>query len=136
MHSSLAHIFSRSQALRVRPRDQMDALLSCQNTKEAVCALSPMAFYDLYHGVGANDALELLNYCSAEQVQTCLDLDIWRDDRIDDGVLTGWVENLLTVEDDIQFKELWQEMDPEVMALYLHRNVHIYKLILKIVYLH
>lgn len=126
MNHSLAHIFSRSQALRVRPRDQMDALLACQNTKEAVCALSPMAFYDLYHGVGANDALELLNYCSAEQVQTCLDLDIWRDDRIDDGVLTGWVENLLTVEDDIQFKELWQEIDPEVMALYLHRNVHIY----------
>ena len=123
---SLAQYFSQTASLRVKPRDKMNALLECQNTKEAVCALSPIEFYDLYHGVGANDALELLNYCSAEQIQTCFDLDIWRDDHIEDGVLTNWVENLLTIEEDEQFKEIWDHVDPEVMALYLHRNVHIY----------
>lgn len=126
MHESLALLFQTDTSLRVKPRDKMNALLECQNTKEAVCALSPIEFYDLYHGVGANDALELLNYCSAEQIQTCFDLDIWRDDHIDDYVLTSWIEQLLTIEEDDQFKEIWNNIDPEVMALYLHRNVHIY----------
>ncbi len=124
--NQLAQTLHTHTAIQLKPRDKMNALLECPNTKEAVCALSPMEFYDLYHGVGAGDAVELLNYCSGEQVQTCFDLDIWRNDQMEDSKLQPWVEQLLTIEDDEQFKEIFNKIDPEIIPLYLHRNVHLY----------
>ena len=108
-----------------KPRDRMEALLSVPDTASAVQALSDMEFYELYHAVGPGDAGALVEYGSAEQVQTCLDLDIWRGDQMSDVALMPWVEQLLSVPDD-QFRELWNHLDPEVMALYLHRNIHLY----------
>ena len=108
-----------------KPRDRMEALLSVPDTASAVQALSDMEFYELYHAVGPGDAGALVEYGSAEQVQTCLDLDIWRGDQMSDAALMPWVEQLLSVPDD-QFRELWNHLDPEVMALYLHRNIHLY----------
>ena len=124
--NQLAQSLHASSALKAKPRDKMNALLECQNTKEAVSSLTPMEFYDLYHAVGANDAMELLNYCSGEQVQTCFDLDIWRNDHMEDAQLKPWVEQLLAIESDDQFKELFHSIDPEIIPLFLHRNVHLY----------
>ncbi len=124
--NQLVQKLQRPQAMVLKPRQRLDALLDQQNTKEAVCALSPMEFYDLYHDLGANDALELLNYCSGEQLQTCFDLDLWRGDELEDAALTPWVESLLTIEDDEQFKAIFNEIDPELLPLYLNRNVHLY----------
>lgn len=122
----IAQKLDRKDALQLKPRAQLDALLDQPNTKEAVTALSPMAFYNLYHAVGVGDAQELLKYCSGEQLQTCFDLDIWRGDELSDDQLTTWVENMLAIEDDDQFKELFYEIDPEIIPLYLNRNIHLY----------
>ncbi|GEM_PF-2310670 len=111
--------------LAKKPRDKMDALLSNPNTSEAVQALDPIEFYDLYHAVGPADAMVLVEYASPEQVQTCLDLDIWRGDQMSDEQLAPWVEQILAVPDD-KFEEFWKNLDPEIMALYLHRNIHLY----------
>lgn len=114
-----------SATLSKRPRDKMNALLDNPDTTAAVQALSPVEFYDLYHEVGPGDAMALLEYASAEQVQTCLDLDIWRGDEISDEALTPWIEPLLALPVE-KFAELFDHIDPEIIALYLHRNVHLY----------
>lgn len=114
-----------SATLAKRPRDKMNALLDNPDTTAAVQALSPVEFYDLYHEVGPGDAMALLEYASAEQVQTCLDLDIWRGDEISDDALTPWIEPLLALPVE-KFAELFDHIDPEITALYLHRNVHLY----------
>ena len=126
MQNKIAQIIHKNSALSVPPRKYMDALLAQEDTKSAVSALSPMEFYDLYHGVGAGDAIELLNYCSPEQLQICLDFDTWRNDRLDDRALIPWIESMLAIDDDDQFRELFHEMDPEPVALCLHRNIHLY----------
>ena len=113
--------------LAKKPRDRMNALLEAKDTNEAVQALSPIEFYDLFHAVGPNDAMVLLEYAAPEQVQTCLDLDIWRDDQMSDKEIASYVEQMLTLPDE-KFAELWREIDPELMALYLHRNIHLYKM--------
>jgi hypothetical protein len=122
--SALFHI-EDMQSLAIRPKKVMDALLEAKDTSAAVQALSPMAFYDLYHAVGPGDAGMLLAYASSEQVQNCLDLDIWRGDQIQDEQLAPWVEQMLALPDE-KFAEFWRELDPEIMALYLHRNVQLY----------
>ena len=111
--------------LAKKPRDRMDALISNPNTEEAVQTLDPIEFYDLYHAVGPSDATILMEYAAPEQVQTCLDLDIWRGDQMSDEQLAPWVEQLLAMPDN-KFEEFWKNLDPEVMALYLHRNIHLY----------
>ena len=121
---SLFHLGDRGE-LAKRPRDQMNALLDCPDTSSAVQALDPIAFYDLYHAVGAGDAMVLLEYASPEQFQTCLDLDVWRGDELCDSELAPWVEAMLECPDE-KFSEFWYGIDPEVMGLYLHRNVHLY----------
>ena len=112
-------------SLAKKPRDKMEALLSVPNTADAVQALDPIEFYDLYHAVGPSDAMVLLEYASSEQLQTCLDLDIWRGDQVSDEQLAPWVEQMLTLPDE-KFAEFWHDLDPELMALYLHRNIHLY----------
>ncbi|MBQ9243334.1 MAG: hypothetical protein IJ165_08905 [Proteobacteria bacterium] len=108
-----------------KPRDKMEALLEAPNTSDAVQALDPIEFYDLYHAVGPSDAIVLLEYASSEQLQTCLDLDIWRGDQVSDDELSPWVEQMLTLPDE-KFSEFLHDLDPELLALYLHRNVHLY----------
>lgn len=108
-----------------KPRDKMEALLEAPNTSNAVQALDPIEFYDLYHAVGPSDAIVLLEYASSEQLQTCLDLDIWRGDQVSDDELSPWVEQMLTLPDE-KFSEFLHDLDPELLALYLHRNVHLY----------
>lgn len=108
-----------------KPRDKMEALLEAPNTSDAVQALDPIEFYDLYHAVGPSDAIVLLEYASSEQLQTCLDLDIWRGDQVSDDELSPWVEQMLMLPDE-KFSEFLHDLDPELLALYLHRNVHLY----------
>lgn len=112
-------------ATLLRPVDRLNALLDAPDPGAEVAKLSPMAFYDLYHAVGAADAGELVALAEPEQVQACLDLDIWRRDRLVDEAMAPWVENLLAAPDE-QFARLWHKIDPEVTALYLHRNVRLY----------
>ena len=121
---SLFHLDERA-GLAKKPRERLDELISNPNTSDAVQALDSIEFYDLYHAVGPGDACCLLEYASPEQVQTCLDLDIWRGDEMSDAELAPWVESMLDLPDE-KFAEFWDNLDPELMALYLHRNVHLY----------
>ncbi len=121
---TLFHLDDRSSMAK-KPRDRMNALLENPNTADAVQALDNIEFYDLYHAIGPGDAMILLEYASPEQLQTCLDLDIWRGDELQDSDLAPWVEAILAVPDE-KFEEFWKNIDPEIMGLYLHRNVHLY----------
>ena len=122
---SLLQLLTGADAPVMKPRARMEALLDRPDTAEAVQALDPVQFYDLYHDVGPSDAAVLLEYASPEQFQTCLDLDIWRGDVMDDAEMTPWVEQMLALPDE-KFAEFWRETDPEILGLYLHRNVHLY----------
>lgn len=114
-----------SSTVAVSPKARMEMLLQAADSKEAVRELSTVEFYDLYHGLGPSDGAILLEYASPEQVQTCFDLDLWRNDTISDDAMTEWTDQLLAVSDE-QFAEIWNDVDPEVMALYLHRNIRLY----------
>lgn len=114
-----------ASALHKKPKERMTLIYDAPDSKEAVRSLSTVEFYDLYHDVGPSDGAILLEYASPEQVQTCLDLDIWRGDEMSDEAMQSWTEQLLAVPNE-QFAELWNDLDPEIMALYLHRNIHLY----------
>ena len=121
----LSALLSSDSSVAVSPKERMEMILQASDSKEAVRGLSTVEFYDLYHELGPSDGAVLLEYASPEQVQTCFDLDLWRNDSMSDEAMTEWTEQLLAVPDE-QFAEIWNNIDPEVMALYLHRNIHLY----------
>ena len=121
----LSALLSSDSSVVVSPKERMEMILQASDSKEAVRGLSTVEFYDLYHELGPSDGAVLLEYASPEQVQTCFDLDLWRNDSMSDEAMTEWTDQLLAVPDE-QFAEIWNNIDPEVMALYLHRNIHLY----------
>lgn len=108
-----------------KPQTRMMALLGSSDPREAVEGLSPLAFHDLVHGVGLYEASDLVALASGEQVQACLDIDIWRKDHLSDEAMTVWLEALLNIEDE-DFVRLITELDPEIISLILKRNIAVY----------
>ena len=70
--------------LRAMPaKKRVDRLLERKDAMRVVRALPVHDLYATIRDVGVEDCLELLELVSARQVQSFLDLDGWRGDRID-----------------------------------------------------
>ena len=111
--------------LDIKPKDRMMEILSSENPMEIVQEMDPADFYMLVHDVGLSDALELVGYATGEQFQVCLDFETWKGDNFDESRLLPWVEALLEQENE-DFERIFDEMDPEILAFFLHKNINIY----------
>lgn len=88
---------SRWRALLARTssaRRRVELVLSDPRARELVPAIPAEDFYYLVKEVGLGDALPLLQLASAEQIQTCLDFEVWDRDRVDPDRTAPWLEAL------------------------------------------
>lgn len=120
---------SRMRARLARPRGmrQIDALLQASDPVAAVAELSALEVYQLVKEVGFADAHDLIALASPEQVRGCIDLDAWDRDQVQTMAMEPWLSAVL----DAGFEKIgqvWQTLDPELGALLLARQVHIYDL--------
>jgi hypothetical protein len=108
-----------------RAEKRIDALISADNAEEVVQALSVTDLYFLIEEVGLADCVELLSLCSNEQIQGCVDLEIW--DR-DQPLLEAFFPWLAAIQENgFEFLgRVWAGMDPELTALTLARCCDIY----------
>jgi hypothetical protein len=115
----------RAQLAAPRGVRRIDALLSMDDAKGAVAALSPSEVFELVHEVGFEDASDLIALATPSQIQGCLDLDGWNKDEIDIVPLRPWLAALI----DTGFENLtqvWGNLDTELRALILQRQVKVY----------
>ncbi len=118
---------SRFRASLARPRGvrRMDALLEAADPAAQVAALSLPELYFLIKEVGLGDAGELVALATPEQLQGCLDMEIWDRDRLQLEAVAPWLEALV----DAGFERLgqvWAGLDSELRALILARTTRIY----------
>lgn len=121
----LAHL--RAQLSAPRGRARLDALIERDDAAEAVAALPSGAVHELITDVGLADAGPLLALATPEQVQGCLDLEVWDRDRIDLAQARPWMAALL----ELGFEKVgavWAGLDAEWRALYLQGHTVIYDL--------
>src|SRR4051812_46938939 len=95
-HDNPSGPLGRLRAHLAAPRGyrRIDALLSQDDAKGAVAALSPNEVFELVHEVGFEDAQPLIELATPAQIQGCFDLDGWNKDQIEVASLRPWLRAL------------------------------------------
>jgi hypothetical protein len=115
----------RAQLAGPRGYRRIDALLSSDDAPAAIAQLSPNEVFELVHEVGFEDAADLIHLATPEQIQGCIDLDGWTKDQLDVAPLRPWLLSLF----DAGFEkvgEVWRQLDPELRALIVQRQIKVH----------
>ena len=115
----------RAQLAGPRGYRRIDALLSAEDAHAAVAGLAPNEIFELVHEVGFEDAQDLINLATPEQIRGCFDLDAWNKDQLDIAPLKPWLVSLLEAGFE-KVGEVWNRLDAELRALILQRQVKVY----------
>ncbi|HEY4180810.1 MAG TPA: DUF6178 family protein [Kofleriaceae bacterium] len=115
----------RAQLAAPRGYKKIDALLSQDDAKGAVAALSPNEIFELVHEVGFQDAHPLLELATPAQFQGCLDLDGWAKDEFELAALKPWLGALIELGFE-KLGEVWASLDFEFRALILQKQTYIW----------
>tara|TARA_R110002096_G_scaffold44526_6_gene120164 strand:+ start:66692 stop:68368 length:1677 start_codon:yes stop_codon:yes gene_type:complete len=108
-----------------RAEKRMDALISGDDAEAKVQALAVTDLYHLIAEVGLGDSVELLSLCTPDQVQGCVDMEIWDRDLPSVEAFLPWLAALQ--ENGFEyFGKIWNGMDAELTALTLARLCIIY----------
>jgi uncharacterized protein DUF6178 len=107
------------------PRSRLDLVAAHPHAAVLVPMIAVEDFYYLVRSVGLPDAHEVLGLASAEQLQGCLDLDIWEGDRLSTGRLLAWLEALTELRPEA-LAALMRLLDAELASLVIGRSVRIY----------
>lgn len=115
----------RAQLAGPRGYRRIDALLSSDDAPAAIAALSPNEVYELVHEVGFEDAQPLIELATPAQIQGCFDVDGWNKDALEVSSLKPWLAALTEVGFE-KLGEVWGNLDAELRALILQRQVVVY----------
>jgi hypothetical protein len=115
----------RAQLAGPRGYRRIDALLSQDDAKGAIAALAPSEVYELVHEVGFEDGQALIELATPEQIRGCFDLDAWNKDELELPSLQPWFNALVEIGFE-KVGEVWHELDAELRALILQRQVIVY----------
>jgi hypothetical protein len=119
---------SRWRAVLARsrnPRKRVELVLADPQAAALVQRIPIEEFYYLVHGVGLEDALEVLRLATPEQLQGCLDLDLWRRDRLSAPRMLAWLEVLAELSSPALMR-IVRALDPELVAFVIGRHACIY----------
>lgn len=119
---------SRWRALLARsrhPRKRLEGLLADPQAAELVPRIPVEDFYYLVRGVGLADAVEALRLASAEQLQGCLDLDLWQRARLSTPRMLAWLDVLAELHSRALVGAL-RALDPELVSLVIARHARVY----------
>ncbi len=72
--------------------------------------------------IGLADAGWLLEHATSEQLQACVDLDVWRDHVLDPAALADWFEALDDAGEETLVRGA-RELDTELLYLYLRSRI-------------
>lgn len=88
--------------------------------------MDAQSVFALIDEVGRDDALELIELASPEQVQAFIDFDCWERDAIVLGEFSAWLDLLLQCDDE-RFAELYRTMDIEAFVIWVRETIAIFE---------
>ena len=105
-------------------RDLLNGLLDRESPGEIVRGLSCEDFYWALKRIGEDDCLPLLALASEEQWQFMLDLELWKEDRLDNLKSFQWISRLRQA--DILRLARWLLSEGQALGyIYLFRNLQV-----------
>lgn len=115
-------LLARSQPARQR----LDVILSDPAAPTLVPQLPVEDFYYLVKDIGLDDAGELLGLASEEQIQACLDLDIWDRDQVVSSRFLSWLRIAVSELLPASFARAIRALDIELLALLIARHCRVH----------
>jgi len=103
--------------------EQIDEILRRTDAREVFQSLDAPAFYRLMKRAGWDQAYDLVQYATPDQIQVFLDFDCWQRDRLVPEKMDKWLAALVSETDDEQFGSVCRELDPQILPLYLKSNL-------------
>ncbi|HEY5672256.1 MAG TPA: DUF6178 family protein [Malonomonas sp.] len=119
---------SRSERLEMihqaSGKQKYDLILNANDNEQLVPLLHPQELYLTVNELGAEYAVELLTLASTEQITTLLDLDCWNGDSLSPVLTLHWLQLLLETGQE-KVCQLAQEIEPEILAIFLQKHLTI-----------
>jgi hypothetical protein len=119
---------SRWRAVLARsrnPRKRVEMLLADPQAAALVPRIAVEDLYYLVRGIGLEDATEVLQLASPEQVQGFLDLDLWERDRLSTPRVLAWLEALTELSPSALARAI-RALDIELVSLVIGRQAVVY----------
>jgi Family of unknown function (DUF6178) len=104
---------------------KIDALLSEDDAGAAVAALAPGELFELVHEAGFEECSELIALATPEQLQGCLDFEVWDKDEYLTAAFHPWLAVLLEAGFE-KVGEVWAGLDVEARMLWMQRHVQVF----------
>ncbi|MFH0728236.1 MAG: DUF6178 family protein [Pseudomonadota bacterium] len=114
----------RVQLLSLPPEKALDRILEAPHPAALVHSLPEEDFYFLIHDIGLDDSLPLLALASDAQLEYILDIEGWRQDRIQVPALTQWLELMMQAQPQ-RFVSWLVEEKTEFTEFFLHETVQV-----------
>jgi hypothetical protein len=105
--------------------EKLDAIIRRTDAEEVLQSLQAPTFYRLMKRAGWDQSYDLLQYATPAQIQTFIDFDCWKRDRILTDDLEKWLGALVSESDDAHFKRVCRELDPEILAIFFKSHLHV-----------
>jgi hypothetical protein len=119
---------SRWRAVLARsrnPRKRVELVLADPQAASLVRRIPIEELYYLVRGIGLEDAVDVLRMATAEQIQGCLDLDLWERDRLSAPRVLAWVEVLAALPPPVLARAV-RMLDAELVTLVVGRHARVY----------
>lgn len=123
-YNALASTERLEMIRQARGKQKYDLLINATDVAELIPQLHPQELYLAVNELGAEYFVELLALASTEQITTLLDLDCWEGDVLSPTLSLLWLQLLLETGPD-KVCQLAEELEPEVLAIFLKKHLTI-----------
>ena len=111
--------------LRGSGEERLDLILSLPDPQAAIQAMAAEEYVLLVREIGLEDAAELLSLASPRQLQTCTDLDAWKNGELDAHALGQWLQAALEADREVAERFVAAQEDG-LLSLYLGKSLRVY----------
>ncbi len=124
--NSLPFVEKMGMVLSLRGKDREKLILLSKEPQRLVQRMPEEEFYYTVKEMGERDALALLELASPRQIAFCLDLEVWKRDRIRPRDMLRWLDLLMECGED-KALEVLRGLDEELLVAFLQRHLRVYK---------
>ena len=112
--------------LSLRRKDREKLILLSTEPQRLVQNMPEEEFYFTLKELGEEDSLTLLELASPQQIAFCLDLEVWKKNRLKPQKMLKWIELLMDCGEEKAIHVL-RNLDYELLVTFLKRYLKVYK---------
>jgi hypothetical protein len=112
--------------LSLRRKDREKLILLSTEPQRLVENMPEEEFYFTIKELGEEDSLTLLELASPQQIAFCLDLEVWKKNRLKPQKMLKWIELLMDCGEEKAIHVL-RNLDYELLVTFLKRYLKVYK---------